>query len=384
MHEFTLRRFLKIRSGLSGRQARSSRRRTGYPAFTLIELLVVIAIIAILIALLLPAVQQAREAARRSQCKNNLKQLGLALHNYHETFNTFPFATENPGANGFSVPYRTNHTGFLMLLPYFDQATLYNQFNFNAATGLYTGSANCGTSGTGVLVGPQADVEANIRLGSTVLTALLCPSDAGARTYISNCVSRGGGGSYVSGGSPASLAPQPSTAKASYGFSAAAVCSQADGGNGDGVSNGSTLWNAEPGTIRGMFGANSNCNLRDILDGSSNTAAMIETTLNVSVSVHEPSVWVAPGWANFGVNMQHPIVGINEFRCCRYDATPFTSTNPGRFGINGNGGYPGSSHVGGAHAVMGDGAVRFISQNIGLQTRQYLARIADGQILGEF
>src|SRR6266542_1460478 len=106
--------------------------------FTLIELLVVIAIIAILIALLLPAVQQAREAARRTQCRNVLKQFGLALHNYHDTFRAFPPGhlhrglfdgvadTANAAGNG--------GTGFdwtTMMLPYMDQAPLYNQFNLN-------------------------------------------------------------------------------------------------------------------------------------------------------------------------------------------------------------------------------------------------------------
>ena len=101
-----------------------------YRGFTLIELLVVIAIIAILIALLLPAVQQAREAARRTQCKNNMKQLGLALHNYHDVYNAFPsgwIAVDN-GVQ--SAHDGLNGAGWgTMILPYLEQSALYNQFN---------------------------------------------------------------------------------------------------------------------------------------------------------------------------------------------------------------------------------------------------------------
>ena len=95
--------------------------------FTLIELLVVIAIIAVLIALLLPAVQQAREAARRTQCKNNAKQLGLALHNYHDTFLMFPmsYGQGNYGEGGKFISWLTAS------LPYIDQAPLYNSLDFS-------------------------------------------------------------------------------------------------------------------------------------------------------------------------------------------------------------------------------------------------------------
>ena len=132
----------------------SSRRR----GFTLIELLVVIAIIAVLIALLLPAVQQAREAARRTQCKNNLKQLGLALHNYHDVHNRFPMECYwGLKAGGAYLPY--HHTWLSGVLPYIEQTALYNSIDFKLPA----------WNGT---VGPRPHV-------ATQLPALLCPSDGG-------------------------------------------------------------------------------------------------------------------------------------------------------------------------------------------------------------
>jgi prepilin-type N-terminal cleavage/methylation domain-containing protein len=107
---------------------RQARRRSG---FTLIELLVVIAIIAILIALLLPAVQQAREAARRSQCKNNLKQLGLALHNYHDVYNAFPQGHAQIQARIPVASYEGRGL-WVAILPYIEQTALYNLYNFDA------------------------------------------------------------------------------------------------------------------------------------------------------------------------------------------------------------------------------------------------------------
>jgi prepilin-type N-terminal cleavage/methylation domain-containing protein len=115
-----------------------SRRRL---AFTLIELLVVIAIIAILIALLLPAVQQAREAARRSQCKNNLKQLGIAIHNYHDVFGVVPMGSGRDSASP-TGPGGRRQSAFVGLLPYFDQAPLFNMISNGGTAASVDGMTN--------------------------------------------------------------------------------------------------------------------------------------------------------------------------------------------------------------------------------------------------
>ena len=99
--------------------------------FTLVELLVVIAIISLLVSLLLPAVQQAREAARRAQCKNNLKQIGIALHNYHDTAGMFPLYNIGQTTTGDETSRTGRISGLVMLLPYLEQGNIYDQFDFN-------------------------------------------------------------------------------------------------------------------------------------------------------------------------------------------------------------------------------------------------------------
>ncbi len=142
-------------------------------AFTLIELLVVIAIIAILIALLLPAVQQAREAARRSTCKNNMKQIGLALHNYHDTHRVFPYASSHQGRACTTARSILNHKGWLMLLPFIDQAPLYNKFNFSIA------ASTSAVSGTGTVVGVPGTGNENDFVVSREIPVFTCPSSTG-------------------------------------------------------------------------------------------------------------------------------------------------------------------------------------------------------------
>ncbi len=322
--------------------------------FTLIELLVVIAIIAVLIALLLPAVQQAREAARRVQCKNNLKQLGLALHNYHDSCNLFPYSTAANGfCRSFNAPYFKNHRGWLMLLPYFDQGPLYNQFDPNTATG---SSVTGGGPPPGILQGtPESN--GNNLVVSKVLPIFICPSDPGSPREKS----------VLYGISDVSNAAGIGGAKTCYDFSAF-------------VNLWDLPWWKHPANTRRLFGNDSNSTFRDVTDGTSNTAMLVETTLEVHF--YAGQTWGYGKTGGVGVDLSSVLSPtINYWRCCPSSTNPFQET---RVGTLAGWMSPGSLHSGGCHIVLVDGAVRFISENIDDNVRTQLATIAEGVSVGDF
>ena len=130
-----------------------------------------------------------------------------------------------------------------------------------------------------------------------------------------------------------------------------------------------------------MFGTNSDCRIRDIKDGTSNTAAVAETTLDIVDGV--TNSWACAQHVGLGIDLATPPnVNINRWLCCSWQSPPNSSgARPGRLGEWGS---PGSTHTGGMHILMGDGAVRFISENLDTTTRHNLAYIADGNVIGEF
>jgi len=302
----------------------------------LIELLVVIAIIAVLVAILLPAVQQAREAARASQCRNNIKQLGIALHSYHETHSVLPPA--NIARCGTPM---LNATGLTMLLPFMDQGPLYNKFDLSGAVSTHP-------SVTGAVATSDPTTNGNAALVKQRLPIFLCPSDAG--NYIIPDTTAHYGISATNTGTGG--------ARTCYDFSTATPLTTCEG-----------AWVSLPLTTRRMFGDNSHCRLGDIKDGTSNTVAMTETPLLVYNGSGGPA-WGYRGWCMLGINLDAP---IND-RYWPYSTPPTTMP----MGANGTWGQPGSSHVGGVHFLMGDGSVHFVSENIDTTTRQRLAYIADG------
>lgn len=312
--------------------------------FTLIELLVVIAIIAILIALLLPAVQQAREAARRTSCKNKLKQLGLALHNYHDTHFVFP-----PGSIGLgwcrSSTYGgtdsiQNSTGLSLLLPYIDQAPLYNLIDQETARSAQATGYCCGYAGNtdGTLAGTPAD---NADEMSTLLDVFLCPSDPG-RLYLT--------------GTAYGVTASPGGAMTNYDVIASRTLE-------------CNLWGNQSLQTRCMFGENSNTKFRSVTDGTSNTLMVGETTREVANGEGLP--WGYRGWVHIGVDVNG---GINVWDIPTGTTTPL-------MGVLNSWGQSGSMHVGGAQYVFADGAVRFLSENINHTTLLNLARMSDGNVV---
>lgn len=332
-------------------------------AFTLIELLVVIAIIAVLIALLLPAVQQAREAARRSQCKNNLKQLGLALHNYHDTANTLP-----PGFIANAVTANANNWGWnVMLLPGLDQGPLYNLI-----------SSCVVTAGTQVGFGapllqfpaPTSTAPYNSVL-QTNLAALRCPSDTGSATVNPSSPASGAGpGTPLTYGRSNYLGVFGSAFGSTYLLNTPTT---------------SVTLNSVTFNPTGAFYQNSRRNFSAFSDGLSNCVLVGErrswatvSTSPTTVNTGGEGIWV--GSLGTGVYLGNAFVLGETFTPINSKVQTYVATAnqpDSRSGF-------GSLHVGGAHFVMGDGAVRFISENINAQTYYYLGAIADGQVLGEY
>jgi prepilin-type N-terminal cleavage/methylation domain-containing protein len=374
--------------------------------FTLIELLVVIAIIAILIALLLPAVQQAREAARRSQCKNNLKQIGLALMNYHDVHKTFPSGIAIAASDPNKVPAQdavgtSNYFSWTtQILPMFDQGPLFKKLNTKLNFGDSTGTST------------------NPLLVKTVLTAMRCPSDAGPDQ-------------------------DPS------GSTAAGITQNFDMGTSNYVGNygvGLPDVNVNPRALQGIFGPNSKVRIRDVKDGMSNVflvaerrnpkicgvwtatiagpaigelggcsfwaagnglAAAVLQAPQIGTVVTVPSLFQILGTTRGGVTATNRSGEMNAI-VGNLTGNPLVTSDPSGLWTqavaatikinrtNSNtqlmaGDYQDATtvgfsswHTGGMQAVLGDGTVRFLSANMDSTIYENLSRKADGKSLGEF
>jgi prepilin-type N-terminal cleavage/methylation domain-containing protein len=334
--------------------------------FTLIELLVVIAIIAILIALLLPAVQQAREAARRTQCKNNLKQIGLGLHNYMDAHKVFPFG-KGPSYPG--VPVYARWSQHAMILPYIDQAPLYNSINFSY------GPETPGMAGVINFMPPSVNPGGQNAVASRTMVPMFgCPSDS---ELGSGSAGWPGQNNYV-------------------GNQGGWLCDRSD--------NPGLATDNSPAEIQtGVFYFLSKCSSRDFLDGMSNTVMFSEklrgngnpdpktdmfviahqtsrdATYNICTAVNPTTA--TPLTSKWGFSW---VMGEN---CCtqyNHVTTPNKNTCGGT-------GFPGSMtnmamqvapssrHTGGVHVMMGDASTHFCSDSVDLEVWRSIGTRSSGE-----
>ena len=370
--EVAAKSFLSFLSYLAGQTPREDVvKRVRICGFTLVELLVVIAIIGILIALLLPAVQAAREAARRAQCVNNLKQLGVAEHNYHDTFKVFTPAKLNPGAVSLVNAARTgwdnqptlNTTGWAMLLPFVEQAPLHAKYLFN-----YCASPSTWGGVLPPVVHPTLGPDPNASAYQVRLSFLECPSADTAglqRTYRP-------GTSY-----PYSM---DNAWKTNYLFASGLFTEY------------SPDYKFYSGDIRqGMFGNNGAARIAQVRDGTSNSIMFGESL----AFPHKTSTLYGP----FGLCGTHtsthgrvysnrssrPIAFTNMLQANRYRLNADYVSTAGSINVGRSYAWVFKSlHPGGANFAMGDGSCRFISETIALLTWNQVNYIHDGETQGPF
>jgi len=362
--------------------------------FTLIELLVVIAIIAVLIALLLPAVQQAREAARRTQCKNNLKQIGLALANYHDiTVNVFP-----PGYIGLNLAGGTSLNGFAWatyLLPQIDQANIYNQLGSTSNPNFLVGMSGLTTAAATASINQP-------------LPAFRCPTDVGLGVIFTNKIQTVnttttpqalGRSNYVGvvGYDPAITVTgnvSPNSAGAGTTASPYVIGGIGVYTNTGIVQTGLTSYSADAAVFGGVFGAQSKRGIRDMTDGTSNTIVVGERYTPLLTSTSDlrgtgDATWVGVTELGSVQATTSATAADSTFAQSGQAAVLGEASNGINYLVTGASPRPmttgfGSLHTGGAHFAMGDGTVRFISANVNLATFQNLSRIADGNVIGAF
>ncbi len=318
--------------------------------FTLIELLVVIAIIAILIALLLPAVQQAREAARRTQCRNNLKQLGLAVHNHEQSYGFVPAwnrairQAEYPGGWPTGNPYgqQTTFSTLWHLLPYIDQAPFFQQFDMKRS---YIDPVNMPT--------PYGTL--NPGLVATQIPAFICPSTAGNPPSDYGPYFQTVG---ILSGQPLVM-PRTDYVPLRGLHSSLAACAGLPS---------VTTHNAFFGRVDDTYNREENWKIKfsEVTDGLSNTICLIELAGKQKRYFRgqpTPGSTLADG----GLGLNSFFGDVNVARHAR-GLSGATIANPGQAGcafINiYNENNPYSFHTGGVHALMGDGSVTFLSENM--------------------
>jgi prepilin-type N-terminal cleavage/methylation domain-containing protein len=329
--------------------------------FTLIELLVVIAIIAILIALLLPAVQQAREAARRTQCKDNLHNLGLALHNYHDVYTMFPNGNVASSAGGWGLSW------YMRILPYIDAAPVYNQITFS---GIHPGWTCCGDA-------------AGTANGAVMRMAdfdwAICPSSPLQRKRDT------GGGPTTNPQYMGIMGATNGNGFVNPAGRIALCCGCCGGQQATGII-----------TSGGMFLPVEAKKISDITDGSTNQLMVGEASNFIHDTAGAPiQVNGAHGMMMGGPNLTR----IDDCPGCTFDRqfnmttvryppnAPAIDNDPAWPGIGNNFGENNplnSPHEGGIQGLLGDGSARFIGENIDMLTFRRLCTRDDGGTVGDF